>query len=121
MADDDAVVTTEVIIPVESEETPAVDEGDTIVTVVTEPADDGGSLPVVVDHEGRLTLIEQTQAEILQILQTQQAQVAVAQESASAALDVALTPEPEPEPEPDNPPAKRHFMHKSLSELLGRS
>lgn len=121
MPEEEATVVTEVTIPTEPEETTPVveDEGDTTVVVTTES---GGDAPVeaVIDHEGRLTRIEQTQEEILALLTATAQRAEEAQVTADVAVEMAVSPEPEPEPEPDQPPRKVNVMHRSWRELLGR-
>jgi hypothetical protein len=121
MAEDDVIVTTEVTVPDPTPEVTPEPENNTTAVVVSTPDSGGDVTPAVIEHEGRLAHIEETLEQIAQRLMSTEVTAEVAAETANAALDEAMTPEPEPEPEPDRTPGKKHLLHRSWGELLGRS
>jgi len=75
------------------EDTPEAVEPVAPVVVVVEdnaPADDPGIIAPVIDHEGRLTVVESQQAQILALLEAQASGIANAQISAEVATEIAV-------------------------------
>ena len=117
-----ATVTTEVEIPVTPEETPA-ETPDTDVTVINvdTPEADSGAIVVDINHEQRLTRMEDMLSAIVSRLDrtesVAESAAVVAEVAAETAQDALL----EDEPEPDREPTKKHVLHRSWGELLGRN
>jgi hypothetical protein len=121
MSESPVTVVTEVEIPdITPDDSPEPVEP-VQITVVAEDAPEDTSLPAVVDHEGRLARIEIALEQLAANQALATAQLAVVAEVTEENQEILNAPAPEPDIEPDVEPVRKHFMHRSWRELLGKS